>query len=144
MRGHGVPNFPDPGSGGQVPKADAGQLGVSSSQLQAARQACRRLYPSAGGLFEQQTQQCEQTGDCPQALVQQILTLQRRYARCIRAHGVPNFPDPTLDSRGRPYFAVGRAGLSSQYTHSAVFEAKDRVCERQVSGTSGGVPVAMG
>jgi hypothetical protein len=144
MRSDGVPNFPDPESSGHVPKADAQQLGVSPSQLQAAERACRHLYPTTGGPVQQQTQQCEETGDCPQALVQRILTVQRKYARCIRSHGVPNWPDPAIDSHGRPYFNVSRAGLSSQYTHSSLFESKDRECERAVSGSSGGVPVAMG
>src|SRR5258708_21284288 len=49
MRSHGVPNFPDPASSGQVPKAEAQALGVSSSQLQAAQTACQRLYPANGG-----------------------------------------------------------------------------------------------
>ena len=144
VRSHGVPNFPDPDSSGQVPKADPQQLGVSNSHLQAAQRACQHLYPTTGGAFQQQTQQCEETGDCPQALVQQVLTTQRKYARCMRSHGVPNFPDPTIDSQGRPYFNVSRAGLSSQYTHSSPFESKDRECERLVSGSSVGVPVAMG
>jgi hypothetical protein len=48
MRSHGVPHFPDPGSGGVVPKADAQQLGVSSSQLQTAQQACAQLIPPTG------------------------------------------------------------------------------------------------
>jgi hypothetical protein len=144
MRSHGVPNFPDPESSGVLPKADAQQLGVGSSQLQRAQRACQDLYPNNGGAFQEQTQQCEETGDCPQALVQRILTVQRQYARCIRSHGVPNWPDPTIDSQGRPYFNVSRAGLSSDYTHSSLFESKDRECERVVSGSSGGVPVAMG
>ncbi len=76
--------------------------------------------------------------------MEQILTVQRRYARCIRSHGVPNWPDPTIDSQGRPYFDVSKAGVSSQYTHSLAFESKDRECERLVRGSSGGVPVAMG
>ena len=49
MRSNGVLNFPDPPSSGLVPKADAQQLGVSGSQLQAAQRACQRLYPTNGG-----------------------------------------------------------------------------------------------
>ena len=49
MRSHRVPNFPDPDSSGQVPKADAQALGVSSSRLQAAQRACQHLYPTNGG-----------------------------------------------------------------------------------------------
>jgi hypothetical protein len=47
MRSHGVPNYPDPPSGGQAPKTSAQQLGVSSSQFSAAEQACQHLYPTA-------------------------------------------------------------------------------------------------
>ncbi len=75
--------------------------------------------------------------------MQQALTVMRRYAQCIRIHGVPGFPDPTLDSEGRPYFNVSAAGLSHAYTHSAQFTAKDAACERLVGG-SGGVPVPVG
>ena len=49
IRSHGVPNFPDPDSNGQVPKADPQLLGVSNSQLQAAQRACQHLYPISGG-----------------------------------------------------------------------------------------------
>jgi len=143
MRSHDVPDFPDPGSGGQVPKGNAQRLGVSSSQLQSAEQACQHLYPAGGGSFQQLIQQCETTGDCPQAVVQQALNVMREYARCMRSHGVPDFPDPTIDSGGRPFFDASGAGLSHQYTHSPQFESKDSECERLVGG-SAGVPVPMG
>jgi hypothetical protein len=108
MRSHGVPNFPDPASNGQVPKASAQLLGVSTSQLQAAQTACQHLYPNNGGsggvLTKDSIGQCEETGDCPQALVQAAMTALRTYARCMRSHGVPNWPDPTIDSEGRPGF----------------------------------------
>jgi hypothetical protein len=144
MRSHGVPSFPDPDSSGRLPKADAHHLGVSDAQLRAAQRACRHLLPTTGASFQEDAQQCYLAGDCPPDLVRRILTVQRRYARCIRARGVPGWPDPTLDSQGRPIFDVGRAGLSYQYTHSQAFAAKDRECERLVSGSSGGVPVALG
>jgi hypothetical protein len=143
MRSHGVPDFPDPTSSGQLPKGEAQQFGVSGAQFQAAQRACQHLYPGNGGSFMQSVQQCEMTGDCPQAVVQQALNVMREYARCIRSHGVPDWPDPSTDSQGRPFFDVSRAGLSHAYTHSPLFESKDRVCERQVGGP-GGVPVPMG
>ncbi len=108
MRSHGVPNFPDPADGGQVPKTSAQLLGVSSTQLQAAQAACRHLYPAsgeAGGVLTKNSLgQCEETGDCPQALVQAAMTALRAYAQCMRSHGLPTWPDPTLDSEGRPGF----------------------------------------
>jgi hypothetical protein len=143
MRSHGVPNYPDPGSGGQLPKTNAQQLGVSSSQIQTAEQACQHLYPTDGGSFQQLIQECETTGACPQAVVQPALNVMREYAQCMRSHGVPNFPDPTIDSEGRPFFNVSAAGISYQYTHSPQFASKDGECERLVGG-SAGVPVPLG
>jgi hypothetical protein len=46
------------------------------------------------------------TDDCPHALVRQVLNQERSFARCMRSRGVPNWPEPTIDSRGRPVFAV--------------------------------------
>jgi hypothetical protein len=139
MRSHGVPDFPDPPSSGVVPKGSAQEFGVSSSEYQAATRACQHLYPTTDGSI----QLCETTGDCPQAVVQQGLSVMRRYAQCLRAHGVPNWPDPTIDSEGRPFFDVSGAGITYQYTHSASFESKDRQCERLIGG-SAGVPVPLG
>jgi hypothetical protein len=139
MRSHGVPNYPDPGSDGALPKGNAQQFGVSSSQLQMAESDCQHLYPANDGAI----QQCETTGDCPQAVVQQALNIMREYAQCLRSHGVARWPDPTLDSQGRPFFDVSAAGLSYQYTHSSAFESKDSECERLVGG-SAGVPVPLG
>jgi hypothetical protein len=143
MRSHGVPSYPDPDSSGQLPKTSAQQLGVSSSQIQTAEQACQHLYPTDGGSSQQLLQECETTGACPQAVVQPALNVMREYAQCLRSHGVPNFPDPTLDSEGRPFFNVSAAGISHQYTHSAQFASKDAECERLVGG-SAGVPVPLG
>jgi hypothetical protein len=143
MRAHGVPNYPDPDSNGQLAKGDAQRFGVSSSQLQAAQQACQPLLPNTGGSFQQQTQQCFSAGDCPQSLVQQILTVQRKYARCMRSHGFPNWPDPTIDSQGRPFFDVSGAGISEADTRSSQWTSSDRACERLV-GIDGDVPVDLG
>ena len=51
-------------------------------------------------------EQCMKTYDCPHALVRQVLSQERSFARCMRSRGVPNWPGPTIDSRGRPMFAV--------------------------------------
>ena len=106
MRSHGVPNFPDP-AGGVPPKVSAQELGVSSSQLQAAQGACQHLLPATGGsLSASSLRQCYLAGVCPQALVQQALSAGREFASCMRSHGVPNWPDPTIDSQGRPLFNI--------------------------------------
>ena len=87
IRSHGVPNFPDPDSSGVLPKVSAQELGVSTSQLQAGQRACQRLLPGTGESLQQQAQQCVLAGDCPRAVVQQMLTSGRRFAVCMRRHG---------------------------------------------------------
>lgn len=128
MRSHGAPNFPDPGSNGQLPKTSAQRLGVSSSQLQAAQQACQHLLPNTGS-FLQQAQQCFLTGDCPAALVHQILTAERRFAQCMRSHGVPNWPDPSIDSEGRPGFAISIS--KDGFDPDAQFRSEQEECGRR-------------
>ena len=86
MRTNGVSQFPDPNGSGQIPKTQLENLGVSDSAFQAAQRACRHLLPN-GGRPPNQAQQL------------QVKTLSLEFARCVRAHGVPNFPDP--DSSGR-------------------------------------------
>jgi hypothetical protein len=87
MRAHGVPKYPDPASSNVLadglPKVSPQQLGVSSSQYQAAQSACAHLLPNGG----QPTQ----------AQAQQDLTAMRAFARCMRSRGLPTWPDPTYD-----------------------------------------------
>jgi hypothetical protein len=132
VRAHGVPNYPDPDSSGQLPKTDAQLLGVSGSQYQAARHACRHLLPT-GGSLQQQEDQCMQNSDCSPALVQLMLTADRKLAQCMRSHGVPNFPDPVTDSHG-PVFNITKAGISDAASHTSQFEAKLTECGRLVGG----------
>jgi hypothetical protein len=88
MRSHGVPAFPDPTRRGGVPKVTPQQVGVSTSQLQAAQRACAQLLQPT------------------QAQVPQITRGMLDFARCMRSHGVPNWPDPTTDSNGQPIFNI--------------------------------------
>jgi hypothetical protein len=134
MRAHRLPSYPDPDSSGNLPKTDAQQLGVSTSQYDAARQACRHLLPSGGSLQEREDR-CIQNSDCPQALVQRMLVADRKFAQCMRSHGVPNFPDPTADSDG-PVFDISKAGISDAESHTHQFEATLDECERLVGGNA--------
>jgi len=83
MRTHGVPNFPDPDIKGMPAPAGPRQLGVSPARYQVAEQTCLPLLP-AGGSLQQQTQRCVLYGECPQPLVQHLLTVERHWAQCLR------------------------------------------------------------
>ena len=87
LRTHGVPDYPDPTTSGQLVKESPQQLGVSSSRFQSASSACNHLLPNGGSSRPNPAQ------------VQRMKAQALHYSRCVRSHGVPNFPDP--DSGGR-------------------------------------------
>jgi hypothetical protein len=72
-------------------------------------------------------EQCMKTNDCPRTLVRQVMNQERSFARCMRSRGVPNWPDPTIDSRGRPVFAVSIA-KDGFNPYSAPIWAKTNKC----------------
>jgi hypothetical protein len=113
MRSHGVPAYPDPGSGGLLPKRTPQQLGVAGSVFQAAQGACIHLVPNGGRPTPAQ--------------VQQYKSVMLTYARCIRAHGVSNTPDP--DSRGHLDIGPG----SGVDVNSPTFEAAYQMCKSDLS-----------
>jgi hypothetical protein len=129
MRSHGVPDYPDPEPDGNLPKGDAQAFGVSDSQYQTAERACQYLLPSSNTTFAASLTQCLETGDCPPAVVQRALTEGRKFAQCMRSRGVPNWPDPTVDSMGRPSFQVTAAGISIASTRSLPMLAKIGLCQ---------------
>ena len=140
VRSQGIPNFPDPPSGGGLAKASAQQLGVSSSRLQAAQRSCQHLIPATGGTIQQEEQQCFPNSDCPPSVVRELLNDMLRFARCMRSHGVPSFPDPTTDSQGQPFFNASAHGISDSMSHSPSFEGKLNECQNQV----GNFPFSFG
>ena len=113
MRSNGVPNYPDPSSGNELPdrlpKVSLQQLGVSSSQFQAAQSACAHLLPNGGR-------------STPAASARALSRLVR-FSRCMRSRGVPNWPDPTTGPQGNPGFnLIGVHGIpednSPQFQHA--------------------------
>jgi hypothetical protein len=133
MRSHGVPNYPDP-SNGQLPKGGAQAFGVSSSVFSAAQSACQNLLPDAGS-FQEQASQCTLAGDCPPAVVQQMMTTDRKFAQCMRSHGVPNWPDPTLGLQGNPVFDLTEVGITHSQTHSSPMDNEITECQRLEDAT---------
>lgn len=131
MRAHGVPDYPDPEPDGNLPKGNAQAFKVSDAQYQTAERACHYLLPSSNTTFAASLTQCLQTGDCPPALVQQALTKGRKFAQCMRSRGVPNWPDPSVDSTGRPSFQVTAAGISITSTRSPQMLSKIGLCQDQ-------------
>jgi hypothetical protein len=126
VRANGVPNWPDPTSSGGIPKETDQQLGVSSSQLQAALNACQHLLPNTGNI-----------DDNPAAL-NQWWSQMLHFAQCMHSHGVPNWPDPSPYPQDpvRPTFKLQAAGIGfhrgaqpGNIVNSPQIEAKVQQCE---------------
>lgn len=129
MRSRGVPNFPDPepGAGAKFPSAQ--QLGVSGPRYQAAENACQHLLPvGANDQF-------------PPAEVPLLLTGMRAFSQCMRSRGVPNWPDPTVNSAGQPFFDLGAQGITRGEAHSTPMMAKEAECQHLLPSALGGTPI---
>ena len=133
MRSHGVPRYPDP-SDGQLPKGGGDAFGVSSSVFSAAQNACHSLLPNAGS-FQEQASQCSLAGDCPPAVVAQMMAIDRKFAQCMRSHGVPNWPDPTIGLQGSPEFRLSKVGITHAQSHSAPMSNTIAECQRLEGAT---------
>jgi hypothetical protein len=111
IRSHGVPNFPDPV---QTPSRGYGYrtagIDPNSAAFQGAVQACKAL-PSPWNTTGQQLSPAQQ-----QAWL--------NWAQCIRAHGVPDFPDPTFS--GSEVHDSG-VGSSSPQLQSAIDACKSQM-----------------
>jgi hypothetical protein len=79
MRSHGVANFPDPDGQGEFPSFQLA-AGVSRQTASSAERSCQHLLPNGSG------------GGAGSPNQRQLLEL----ARCMRSHGFPTFPDPTV------------------------------------------------
>jgi hypothetical protein len=111
MRAHGVRNFPDPTGTGQFVLTG---IDTQSAQFQAALAACKATY--AGGTSGQNT-------SAP--------TDGLKFARCMRAHGVVNFPDPSANGQNS-------ASVSQGAGQTPVFQRALTTCRPLLAGANSG------
>jgi hypothetical protein len=76
MRANGVGDFPDPDASGEFPNFG---VSVSGAQWLSALRACKALQPP---------------GSLSAKLTPKQFSTAIKFARCMRAKGVPDFPDP--------------------------------------------------
>ena len=138
MRSHGPAEFPRPRR--QRPGPEGRPAGTRGQQLSAPGGPDSLPAPVSrptAGHWAPSLRQCEETGNCPQAMVQQVVIAMRRFSRCMRSHGVPDWPDPTVDSEGRPGFnlvSVHGTDWNAPYIQNKIYQ-----CEH-VMPAGGGVP----
>lgn len=102
MRSHAVPNFPD---GPNIPDAVA-----QSPAFKSAAQACRSKLQLGGG----------PRGEVSESVKLRLL----HHARCMRSHGVPNYPDPNIPRHG-PYDNGPPSGIN---TDAPAFKRAAQAC----------------
>ena len=78
MRSHGAPTFPDPSPGG--PSVIPNWINPQAPAFKSAENACARYLGGGSG-----------QGSGSESEKLELLNL----AKCMRAHGLPNLPDPT-------------------------------------------------
>jgi hypothetical protein len=109
MRSHGLPGFPDPG--GDVPP---GLPPKGSLQFQAAQRACASLLPQG-------------QGSQPSAADKERFL---QFSACVRAHGIPNYPDPVFPAGGGMMIGLP-PGMSDS---DPVLQAAEKACEQNLPG----------
>jgi hypothetical protein len=113
MRANGVTNFPDPvqNANGSFSLQLSPSLGINpnSTQYKAAQQACQHLMPSGVASGQGSTS--------PEQAV--------KWAACMRSHGLPNFPDPTVSN------GVAQLNLSGTNIdpNSSQFQSASQACQ---------------
>lgn len=121
MRAHGVPNFPDPNSSGQILLTPS--VNTDTAAYQSAQNDCESLEPPP---------------PVDPAASSQRLAAALKFATCMRAHGVPDFPDPQGASDGGIGFSATPGGSD---TNSPAFQRADQKCRADLSaaGLGGGL-----
>jgi hypothetical protein len=114
MRTHGDPAWPDPTSNGMFGNNN-GSLNQSSAAYKAADKVCAKLGPGSNAP--------------PAAQLQQGLAQLVKYAKCMRAHGIPKFPDPISDSSGVYFSYSGNIGQ-----HTPQFQVAREACQSLMPG----------
>jgi hypothetical protein len=123
VRAHGVPHFPDPDATGNFNFG----VDVSAATFTAAVNACKALQPPG-------------TLSAHRSASQQSAAL--RFAACVRANGVPDFPDPV---NGQPLIDTDHIPSSNKPGGMSILNAATHKCgsvlgpdARTQGGGSGG------
>jgi len=119
MRAHGVPDFPDPS---QLPPPPAG-----GQTMQAGSSGGFTANPNSPA-YQRASKDCHSlavASPVSQSQGSEMMTAQLKFSICMRAHGVPNYPDPT--STGE----VGNDGATPGVNeNSPAFQTAEKKCEK--------------
>jgi hypothetical protein len=118
MRANGVPKFPDPNAQGVLVESQGG-VDLNSPQFRKAQQTCSAdLNLSVGSPPSPAQRAAEEAAGLA-------------FARCMRSHGVPDFPDPGI--RG----AIRVSSGSSIDPNSPLYRKAEQTCSSLLFGRPG-------
>jgi hypothetical protein len=118
MRAHGEPSYPDPTSnGGFIINGRTGHL--NGQLMQSANKTCQHLLPKMAPMTAAQ-----QRTATAQAL---------KYVACMRTHGIPDMPDPTVNAQGIE-FRIGGAQGKGPRPNSPVLHLAMQACQKLLPG----------
>ena len=142
IRAHGVPNYPDPPSRGEMQSESSGngsvtvngvKLDASAQTLQNAQRACA-TYAPVGPLVSS-----SQLASINQGAI--------RAAECMRANGVTDFPDPSITTGPGGHglrISIGSGAGANLNPYSPAFKAAQAKCTKFVQNVSRDVRHAAG
>jgi hypothetical protein len=108
MRSHGVTDFPD--SGAPIQASPGSDLDPSNPTYRAARQACQSLLPAV---------------HLNQAQAAQTLANGLKFSKCMREHGITNYPDPGPHNGPGGGWGINLSGID---LNSPQFQAAQQAC----------------
>jgi hypothetical protein len=118
MREQGI-DMPDPGDGPGV-RIRVGE-GTDPKKVDAAMEACKKYAPNGGEPPKLNAEQLEQA---------------RKFAKCMRSNGVPDFPDPGADGRITMQRRAGDGGPSEETVEAAMEKCRQFQPRFQSPGTT--------
>jgi hypothetical protein len=124
MRAHGISDFPDPDANGDLSldSKPGSDLDPNNPAYKAANSACKSLLPARRPM--------------PKGAKAQNL----RYARCMRAHGISDFPDPNPDGGLRIQASPG----GDLDPNNPRYKAANDACKQYLPGGGAGGSLSTG
>jgi hypothetical protein len=128
MRKNGVPNFPDPSRSGAISIGPSSGIDPRSPKFQAAQAKCRKLLPNGGQPSPAQIAKAQQGA--------------LDFSKCMRAHGMTDFPDPTFSTGGGIAMKIqAKGGLNP---NNPTFRAAQQACQGRLGLAKGGGTTSAG
>jgi len=118
MRAHGEPSYPDPTSNGGF-IIDGQKDHLNGQLMRSANKTCEHLLPKSRPMTAAQQRQAT-----AQAL---------KFVACMRTHGIPDMPDPQVNSQGIEMRIGGPKG-SGPKPNSPVIQAAMQACRKLIPG----------